>query len=250
MTFCQHIGIAAAMAVVLAAQPAEAEVSPAERAAEVLREAAAGKDEGARLFVLEKATTVRVPGLEASARQAASSADRVARTLGLELLAAIDAAGNREVFLEALGSPYRSVRLRALRALLTLSDAGLATRFVEVLEKDPDPDLRALAARGLRPPCTPEAQAALRRAVATGHPVVQTAAVRALVANGDFEVGLELLERARGAFGAERRRLFDLVGLVPDPDLVPLLGKLLEDPDRELRAEAAAAILSSLGPSR
>ena len=250
MTSRPSIGLAAALAIVLAALPAPAEAPPSERAAEVLRDAVAGKDEGARLLALEKAATLRLPGLEAAARKAAYSADRVERMLALELLASIDVAGNRAVFLEALRSPFRSVRLRALRALLTLSDPNLAARFVEVLEMDPDPDLRALAARGLIPPCAPESRAVLRRAVATGHPVVQTAATRALVASGDLGIGIELLERARGARGAERRRLFGLVALVPDPDLVPLLGKQLEDPDQELRVSAAAAILSILGPPR
>lgn len=220
------------------------EPPPAARAADVLREAGQSPDEGVRLLALERAGSVKVPSLEAAAIKATRSTDRIELSLALEALARIDVARNRDTFVAALRSEYRSVRLRGLRALLTLDDAGLTPRYVEVLAKDPDPDLRALAARGLGSPASPEGRAALRGAVAKDHPIVQNAAVKALVASGDLEIGHELLERARATSGPERRRLFGLVGLVPDPTLVPVLARLLEEPDAEVRVLAAAAIVT------
>jgi len=250
MTSRRLIQLGAALAAVLAVLSALAEIPPGERAAAVLRDAVAGKEEGARLFALEKAATLRVSGLEEAARRAATSSDRVERSLALEILARIDVAGNGDLFLGALDSPFRSVRLRALKALVMLPDPSFAPRLIEVLEHDPDPDLRALAARGLGLPGAPEARAALRGALANGHPVVQAAAARALVAGGDLGIGRELLARARVATGTERRKLLGLVALVPDPGLVPPLAELLEDSDSVVRVAAAAAILSILEQSR
>ncbi len=241
-------GVAAAFAASLLVRPALAEAPPGDRAAQVLRDAALGKDVGARLFALEKAPSGDVPGLEEAARRAAASPDRVEQATALEALARIGVARNRELFIEALGSPYRSVRLRALKALLTLSDPGLAQRFLSVLQNDPDPDLQALAAEGLGLRGLADGRAALARAIESGHPVVQRAAVRALVATGDLGFGSSLLARARSEVGPERRRLFALVALVPDPRLVPSLVELLEDPDGESRVAAAIAILSILRP--
>lgn len=250
MTIHTLIGLAAASAAVLTALPVSATVPPRERAESALREAVSSEDGGLRRFALEKALAAPAADLQAGARLAAASADRVERSLALELLARIDVSGNRALFVEALGSPYRSVRLRALVALESLSDRSLSPRLVEVLEQDPDPDLRALAARALGRAGAAEAREALQGAVESGHPVVQTAATQALVALGDLGAGRLLLERARAASGSERRRLFGLVALVPDAGLVPALTELLEDSDREVRVGAAAAILSILGPSR
>ena len=250
MTSRPLLGLLAALAAVFSVPSVSAAVPARERAESALREAVSSADEGVRLFALERAAATSAPGLEAGARHAAASSDRVERCLALELLTRIDVAGNREVFVDALGSPFRSVRLRALKALETLSDKSLSPRLIEVLEHDPDPDLQALAARSLGNIGALDAREALHRAVTTGHPVVQTAATRALVAIGDLGVGRLLLERARVAGGSERRRLFGLVALVPDADLVPSLTALLEDPDREVRVAAAAAILNIVGPAR
>ncbi|MFN7987127.1 MAG: HEAT repeat domain-containing protein [Thermoanaerobaculia bacterium] len=242
--------LAIAVCAAVLGRPVAADEAAAGRAAKVLADTATGKDEGARLFTLEKAPATGIPGLEEAARHSATSSDRTERALALALLARIDVSRNRDLFVEALRSPFRVVRLRALNGLLSLEDPALAPLFVSSLENDPDPDLRALAARGLGLAGLESGREALRKALENGPPVVQRAAVEALVASGDRSSGGRLLERARGASGQERLRLFRLVGLVPDPALVQQLTPLLDDPGAETRAAAAVAILSILEASR
>ena len=220
-----------------------------EKAARVVLDAANGTEEVPRFLALERGPA-SLSGLAGAARRSAASADRVEKALALECLARVDAAASRPLFVEALGSPYRSVRIRALRALVEMRDPGLAPTFVRVLESDPDPDLRAIAAGGLALPGAAEGRAALRKALESESPVIQRAAVRALVASGDLGFGKALLSRAMSAVGAERHRLFGLVSLVPDPELVQALAAHFEDADLETRTAAALAALAILDATR
>jgi HEAT repeat protein len=213
------------------------------RATALLAEAMGAEAEGVRLQAVELAAALSSPGLEDAGRRAAASPDRVERTLALELLGRIDATRNRELFIAALTSPYRSVRVRAVLALGTLKDRELMRPLMLVLEQDADPDLRALAARALGAAGGQDARSALRRALGDSHPVVQEAAVLALVASGDLEVGFELVNRARSASPGEASRLLGLAGLVPNQALVPDLGEMLSNPFAEVQVAAAAAIL-------
>lgn len=220
-----------------------AEESPVESATKVLAEALTSDVEGVRLDAAELAARLSTPGLEAAARTLAASPDRFARSLALELLARIDVARNRDLFEASMTSPFRSVRVRAVRALATLKDPAEVALLAAMLADDSDPDLRALAAGALGATGGEDARAALRRALADPHPVVQAAAVEALAASGEREVGLELLGRAQGAAPVETCRLLGLVAAVPDRELIPRLVALLASPDPSVRIAAAAAIL-------
>ncbi|HOC42658.1 MAG TPA: HEAT repeat domain-containing protein [Thermoanaerobaculales bacterium] len=227
----------------LCAAAAQADDSAVAKATDVLAAALTADAEGVRLQAARLAAELSTPGLEAAARALAASPDRFERSLALELLSHIDVGRNRDLFEAALTSPFRSVRVRAVQALATLKDPALAGPLVAMLANDIDPDLRALAAGALGATGGGDVRAALRRALADPHPVVQVAAVEALAASGDDEVGLELLGRAESAAPAEARRLLGLVALVPDRDLMPRLGTLLASPDPSVRSAAAAAIL-------
>ncbi|HPW55936.1 MAG TPA: HEAT repeat domain-containing protein [Thermoanaerobaculaceae bacterium] len=220
-----------------------AEQSPVEHATAVLAEALTTEVEGVRLNAAALAAGLSTPGLEAAARTLAASPDRVARALALELLARIDVAGNRDLFEVAMTSPFRVVRVRAVRALATLKEQAEVRLLAAMLADDSDPDLRALAAGALGATGGEEARAALRRALADPHPVVQAAVVEALVASGEREIGFELLGRVHGAAPAEICRLLGLVAAVPDRELIPRLATLLASPEPSVRVAAAAAIL-------
>ena len=213
------------------------------KATEVFAGALTAEAEGVRLQAVKLAAELSTPGLESAGRALAVSPDRYERSLALELLAHIDVARNRDLFEAALTAPFRSVRVRAIQALATLRDPALVGTLNEILASDGDPDLRALAAGALGATGGEDARAALRRALADPHPVVQAAAVEALVASGDHEVGFELLDRVEGAAPKEALHLLGLVALVPDRELIPRLGSLLDSPEPSVRIATAAAIL-------
>lgn len=236
-------GLLAGIAMALSAAWALADEPGVAKATEVLAEALAADAEGARLQAALLAAELSTPGLEAAARALAVSPDRYERGLALELLSHIDVAGNRDLFEAALTSPFRSARVRAVRALATLKDPGLVGPLTAMLANDADPDIRALAAEALGGTGGEHASAALRRALDDPHPVVQAAAVEALAAASDQEVGFELLGRVEGAAPQDARRLLGLVSLVPNRELIPLIGELLASPEQSVRIAAAAAIL-------
>lgn len=227
--------------------PLAAQEAPGVRAEQLLRDTIQDGEHGAKMLALERATSLRLPSLLDAARVAAASPDRVARSYALEILAALDAEGSRGRFVEALSAPHRSVRLRGLRALIALRDPTLVTHLVRMMIEDPDPDLRALAARTAGALSGEEVHAALRRALDDSHPVVQSAAVEALVVWGDLEVGHELLDRSEKAtVFAETIRLVGLAGRVPDPRLVPRLAEKMNSAEPVLRVAAAASLLEVL----
>jgi HEAT repeats len=197
-----------------------------------------------RWFALQAAQPLTDRQVLDSVRTRAQANDRYERSLALEILARADPAGSREELLAGLESPFRAVRLRALDGLVKLKDSSLKERFGAILDSDPDPDLRALAAQALATTGAPEAVPMLHRALDDPSPVVQEEAVRALVVLRDPEVS-DVLRRRLADNPAEKRvATLRIVGLVPDPALIAALGPYLGDADPEVRAFAAAAILS------
>lgn len=221
----------------------QAEETAVAKATSILAEAMVTEAEGPRLQAMELAAGLSSPRLEDAARRAASSNDRVERTWALEALGRMDAAGNRAVFVDAMTSPYRTVRVRAVLALASIKDPDVVPLMASMLEKDVDPDLRALAARALGAMGGEDARSALRGALDDPHPVVQSAAVLGLVESGDTEVGIGLLRRAGKAEPQEASRLLGLAGQVPNRGLIPHLAELLASESSTVRIAAAAAIL-------
>jgi HEAT repeat protein len=199
-----------------------------------------------RWFALQAALPLTDRQLLDSVRARARANDRYERSLAMEILARTDPQGSREELLAGLESPYRPVRLRALDGLVKLNDRTLTERFGAILESDPDPDLRALAARALGTTGAAEAVPMLHRGLDDPMAAVQEEAVRALVVLRDPGISEVVRRRLADNAGDQRVRTLRLAGLVPDRALIRDLGPYLGDGDPEVRAFAAGAILSIL----
>lgn len=245
---------ACSIAGLVAAEPREPQpVPPAEgadeaamcdAARELLGKAIESEDSYVRWFALRAAQSLDEPSLAPHARKALTLGDRYDHSLALEILGRIDAAGSREELLTALDSGHRSVRLRALRGLASLNDPELATRFSEVLAKDEDPDLRAVAVRALAKTGAPQAAADLYRAFEDPNASVQEEAVRALVSIGSPGLTGVLRRRLEEAPPEQRVAAIRLVSLSASGELLADLAPFLNDGDPEVRAYAAAGILA------
>jgi len=197
-----------------------------------------------RWFALRATRTLDDPMLATSARQLAGSGDRYVRSLALEILARTDPEGSRDDFLAALESPFRSVRLRALTGLAKLTDPSLVDRFANILRNDPDPDLRALAVQALGTTGSTQAMPPLREALDDPVDIVREEAVQALVALGDPEISKLVRNRLAEATPEKSVSIVRMAALVPDSKLLEALGPFLGDENPEVRAFAAAAVLS------
>lgn len=215
----------------------------------LLNQSMQSSDSYVRWFALRAASPLTDPALADGARRVATSGDRYDQALALEIIGNVDPRTGREELVLSLDSPFRSVRLRGLQGLAKLEDPTLTERFAEVLSSDADPDLRAFAAGALANTHSPEAAGALYRALDDQVPVVQEEAVRSLVKLRDPGIG-GVLRRRLGEENSDRRlHTIRLAGLVPDPDLAPVLAPFLADPEPEVRAHAAASILAILEQS-
>lgn len=201
-------------------------------------------DSYVRWFALRAAQPLNDPALAPHARRALGKGDRYDKSLALDVLIGLDPAGNREHFLSALDSPFRSIRLRGLMGLAEIRDPVLAERFTEVISKDPDPDLRAFAVRALARTGSPQAPAGLYRALDDGVPAVQEEAVVALASLRSPGLTAVLRHRLNDAAPEDRSRALQLAGLVHDAAMIQEIAPFLGDPDPEVRAYAAAAILA------
>jgi HEAT repeat protein len=225
----------------------QADVAGLALSARALLGVAMESDDGAlRWAALRAALPLHQRELAQSARASARSADRYEQSLALEILGNSDPHGRRADLLAALESPFRPVRVRALRGLATLKDPELADRFGVLLASDPDPDLRALAARALADTGAAHAALMLYQALDDPAGVVQEQAVLTLVRLKDHEVVAVVQRRLAHDPPEKRVQNIRLAGLIPDVALVADLGPFLADRDPEVRAFAAAAVLSIL----
>lgn len=199
-----------------------------------------------RWFALQAAEPLTDRELAEAVRTRARADDRYERSLALGMLAHADPAGSRDEFIAALDSPFRAVRLRGLEGLAQLNDRSLTERFAEVLSGDPDPDLRAFAARALGATGSGQAALVLHRAMDDPVATVQEEAVRALVVLGDPGISAVMRRRLADSPPEARVRNIRMAGLVPDRAIIRDLGPFLGDGDPQVRSFAAAAILSIL----
>jgi HEAT repeat protein len=209
----------------------------------LLRGALHSPDLASRWAALRAARVLGDKEVAEAARTLALEGDGYERTLALEVISNADVGKSTELYLAALSSPFRSVRLRGLRALA--ADRRNIDPFVTTVTDDEDPELRAFAARTLGE-CerTPAVTAALLRAAADRVHLVQEEAFGALARLGEPSLAGLLRARLNGASTEERLHVVRMMALVPDPTLLTDLGPLLADPDADVRAFAAAAVLT------
>ncbi len=179
-----------------------------------------------------------------------TSPNIIERVIALEVVANTDPGVGRSAFLGALSSGERSVRLRGVLGLAALGDEDTVPHLTKILKDDPDPDLRAAAARALAAIADPMAAMPLYEAIESPYPPVREQAVLSLLAIGETSVGDYLLELLREDRDPGEAEILRLVALVPDPDVVEFLAPFLERQDSEIRTLAAAAITSIVERSR
>jgi len=228
------------------APPQTAYVSLAEK---ILRRGLASQDSYDRWFSLRSLSRVRWPPLIPEVRHLTTTSDLYEQSLALEFLAGMG--DDPKIFVEALESPHRLVRVRALKRLESAHGLEVSSALRKVLEADPDPDLRAQAARAVSSDGSAVTIAALRKALREdGSQIVREESVSALVRLGDPETGRILRERVRHCSAEERLDVMRLVRLVPDPGLIDEIAPWLGDGDPEVRDFAAGAILAVWTRSR
>jgi len=199
-----------------------------------------------RWYALRAAIPLHEGELAQSARTLSHSADRYEQSLALEILGNGDPQGSRADFLAALDSPFRAVRLRALRGLAKLKDPTLSERFGTVLTGDVDPDLRCFAAKALADSGAADAPLILHRALDDQVRAVQEQTVLALVQLHDGDL-VPLIRRKLASDPPEQRLgNIRIAALIPDRNLVGDLAPFFSDAEPEVRAFAAAAVLSIL----
>jgi HEAT repeat protein len=198
-----------------------------------------------RWYALRAAVRLRDPALLDAVRPTARSPDRYEQALALDLLANTDPSLAREELLEALASPYRAIRLRGIQGLARLRDPTLVDRFDRVLTNDPDPDLRLFAVRALLECGTDSVIPLLHRGLDDKVDAVREESVKALVQLGDHGVRAVVRRRiAEDTAPDERAFALRLAGHIPDPALLNDVAPFLADPNPEVRAAAAGAVLS------
>jgi HEAT repeat protein len=148
---------------------------------------------------------------------------------------------------QAVGSEYRPVRVRGLRGLIEQADESLVPTFAGILGDESDPNLRALAARGLGRTGSMLATAVLRRALHDPSEVVQEEVIQALVALDFDELAATLAANLASASDtAERVRWIRLMRYLRDERNIEILAPTLQDPDPQVRTYGAASILAIL----
>jgi HEAT repeat protein len=174
------------------------------------------------------------------------SPDIIERGLALEVVASSNPEKGRDAFLRALISGERSIRLRGVLGLAALGDDDTVPNLVTIMNDDPDPDLRAAAARALGDIGDVTASIHLYEAIESPFPPVRTYAVRSLLMIGDEDVGTYLVGRLQERGSPGENGILRLLALIPDPTLIGPIIPYLEHSADDVRTQAAAAVFSIL----
>ena len=199
-----------------------------------------------RWAALRAISSLKAPWLAEIVLPLCQAPDLGERVIALKVVANTNPRLGKGEFVDALNSHERAIRLRGLLGLAALGDWDTASDVVKILEDDPDPDLRAMAAKTLGAIGDERAAFALHDAIEDPVPAVGEQAVLALVAMDDPEVGEVLEGILDDDEGPGVVPLLRMMALVPDPDLIEILTPYLENGNAEIRAYATAAILSVL----
>ena len=211
-----------------------------------LEPALASTETHIRSDALREARTLHEPWIAEIVLPLCDAPDLIERNIALEAVASSNPEKGREVFLYALTSGERTVRLRGLLGLEKLGDPSTIPEVVTIMFEDPDPDLRAVAARTLGAVESAHASVSLYEALQSEFPPVREQAALSLLEIGDDELGEYLLTRLRNNENPGEVNLLRMLALIPDPSLVPLIQPYLNNGSTKVRTSAAAAIFEIL----
>ena len=203
-------------------------------------------DHTVRWAALRAISSLEVPWIAEIVLPLCQAPDLGERVIALEVVANTNPRLGEDEFIDALNSHERAIRLRGWLGLAALGDWSPASEIVKILTDDPDPDLRAAAAKTLGVIGDERAAFVLDDAIEDHVPAVGEQAVLALVAMNDSDVGRTLRKRLENNDDPGVIPLLRMMAMVPDPDLIEILAPYLEDDNSEIRAFATAAILSVL----
>jgi len=202
--------------------------------------------ESIRWDALRAAGTLREPWIAEIVVPLCDSPDIMERGIALEAVASSNPEKGRDAFLRALISGERSIRLRGVGGLAALGDHDTVPYLVTIMNDDPDPDLRAAAARALGEIGDPQASIHLYEAIESPFPPVRKFAVISLLTIGDESVGTYLVGELREGQDPGELEILKLLALIPDPTLIEAISPYLEHSDNDVRTQAAAAVFSIL----
>jgi HEAT repeat protein len=213
------------------------------KARETLRAALESTDLPVRINALRAALGIREEWLGEVAMARLGAPDLTERVLAYQVVATTDPGIAKEELIKALRSGERTIRLRALLGLGALGASDTVPDVVRVLKEDPDPDLRAAAARALGAIGDPLASLALINALSSEFSPVREQAVLALVKIGESDLVPVLTRRLHEGDDPDKINIMRLLRLIPDPALIETIRPYLESGNDELRCEAAASVL-------
>lgn len=226
-------------------QPGPSRPAVLDLARNLLEVAFESPDEFQRWYALRATRFAPDPQLIPSLRRIAREADRYERSLALDGLLVASSRDARDELIQAVASDYRPVRVRGLRGLVEQADASLVPVFTPILARDDDPNLRALAARGLGRSGSPEAIEKLRPALDDPSDVVRDEVTQALVMLNDGLLTGNLAARlAHASSTAERIRWIRLMRYLRDERKIEILAPTLGDADPQVRTFGAASMLA------
>ena len=202
--------------------------------------------ESIRWDALRAAGTLREPWIAEIVVPLCDSPDIMERGIALEAVASSNPEKGRDAFLRALLSGERSIRLRGVLGLAALGDDDTVPNLVRIMDDDPDPDLRAAAARALGDIGDTQASIHLYEAIKSPFHPVRKFAVMSLLTIGDEGVGTYLVGRLQEIDNPGELEILRLLALIPDPTLIEAISPFLEHSDDGVRTQAAAAVFSIL----
>jgi len=199
-----------------------------------------------RWDALRAAATLREPWIAEIVVPLCDSPDIMERGIALEAVISSNPEKGRDAFLRALISGERSIRLRGVLGLAALGDDDIVPNLVTIMDDDPDPDLRAAAARALGEIGDTQASIHLYEAIKSPFPPVRKYAVMSLLTIDDEGVGTYLVGRLQELDYPGELEILRLLALIPDPTLIEAISPYLEHANDDVRTQAAAAVFSIL----
>jgi HEAT repeat protein len=202
------------------------------------------EDQAVRWAALRAARTLTGPWIAEFVLPLCKSPNLTERVMALETVANTNPEKGRKLFVTALNNGDRSVRLRGLLGLTSLGDASTIPRIIKVMEEDPDPDLRAVAAGELGDLGDMTAIPHLYKATESRFRPVREQALMSLQKLGDQGIAAHLVTNLETDQDPGVEGILKLLAMIPDAKLVSSIAPFLEHESFRIRILAAAAITS------